>query len=130
MSDIVLITPPDKLETSELTFLLINPSSIIKDQFQDLISKFQDPFYVYLYEQDDSLEWLLDAFHRADIVILDIDNSSSAVRDLTSYFITKNKTYWLTNSSHNHYNLISKNRIFALDFLENIIGGNFEEAQF
>lgn len=130
MSDIVLITPPDKLETSELTFLLINPSSIIKDQFQDLISKFQDPFYVYLYEQNDSLEWLLDAFHRADIVILDIDNSSSAVRDLTSYFITKNKTYWLTNSSHNHYNLISKNRIFALDFLENIIGGNFEEAQF
>lgn len=128
MSNITLITPPDKLETQELTFLLIHPSALVKDQFQDVLSTIDANIHVYLYEEGDNLEWLLDVFHRSDVVILDIDNSSSKVRDLVSYFITKDKTFWLTNSNENCYNLISRNRIFTLDFLESIIGGKFEET--
>lgn len=126
MSNIVLITPPDKISSQEYSFLLIHPDSRIKDDFQSLISDINQPIHVYLYEIDD-IDWLFDVFHQVDVVILDIDNSPSKIRDLTSYFITKDKTYWLTNSGENYYNKISRNRIFGLDSLKNIIGDKLEK---
>ena len=39
MSDIKVITAPDILHSTELSFLLIHPSKIVKDQFQDLIDR-------------------------------------------------------------------------------------------
>lgn len=124
MSNIVLITPPDKISSQEYSFLLIHPDSRIKDEFQSLIVNVDKPIHVYLYEIDE-IDWLLDVFHQVDTVILDIDNSPSKIRDLVSYFITKDKTYWLTNSGENHYNKISRNRIFGLDSLKNTLGDRF-----
>lgn len=130
MSDITLITPPDKLYSQELSFLLIHPGPIVKDQFQTLISNFTDPIHLYLYEtKDNEVEWLLEIFDKVDIVVLDIDNCPSKIRDLTSYFITKDKTYWLTNGNENYYNMLSKNRIFALDYLNDIVGGKLEKTR-
>ena len=127
MSNITLITPPDKLHSTELTFLLIHPSNVIKEQFQNLVAKHDNPCHVYLYEgKHDDIEWLLDVFYQADIVILDIDNSPTKIRDLTGYFISKDKTFWLTNGGENYYNVISRNRIFDLDYLDAIIGGKLE----
>jgi hypothetical protein len=128
MNSIKLITPPDKLYTQELSFLLVHPNSIIKSDFQDLISKVDIPIHVYLFEDqtDDNIDWLFEIFHQVNIVILDVDNCPPKVRDLTSYFITKDKTYWLTNSGENYYNKLSRNRIFTLDALEHIVGGNIE----
>lgn len=128
MSDIKIITAPDILHTNELSFLLIQPSKIIKDQFQDLISNFQSTMHVYLLEKDtnDQVEWLLAAFHKSDIVIMDIDNSSPTIRALAGFFLSKDKTYWLTKSTDSYYNIISKNQIFGLDYLTNILGGKLE----
>jgi hypothetical protein len=121
MSDITLITAPDKLYSQEFSFLLIYPSAKVKDEFQTLISEFQEPFHVYLYEKDDEVEWLLDVFNMVDIVIMDIDHCPSRIRDLTSYFISK--------SGENYYNVISKNRIFGLDYLKDVIGGRIEATR-
>lgn len=127
MSDITLITSPDKVYTQEYSFLLIYPSSIVKEQFQNFLAQIEMPSHVYLYENKDDheVEWLLDVFHIVDTVIIDIDNCEKTIRDLTSYFIAKDKTYWLTNGTGNYYNVISKNRVFDLDFLNNKIGGQF-----
>ena len=125
MSDITLVTPPDKYYSQEYSFLLIHPSAVIKSQFQDFIETFNKPVIVYLYEkeeEDHEPEWLLDCFYKADCVIIDIDNCDTRIRDLTSYFIAKDKTYWLTNGGDNFYNMISKNRIFGLDFLSSKLG--------
>lgn len=128
MSDIKLITPPDKIYSQEFSFLLVYPSQIVKSDFQSLISNIDFPLHVYLYENDsgENIDWLLEVFHQVDLVILDIDNCPAKIRDLVGYFITKNKTYWLTNSGENYYNKISRNRIFTLDALERILGGNIE----
>lgn len=128
MSDIKIITAPDILHTNELSFLLIQPSKIIKDQFQDLISNFESTMHVYLLEKDtnDQVEWLLAAFHKSDIVIIDIDNSSPTIRALAGFFLSKDKTYWLTKSTDSYYNIISKNQIFGVDYLTNILGGKLE----
>ena len=127
MSNIKLITPPDKLYSQEFSFLLIYPNAIIKSEFQTLINQFDKPLHVYLYDKDaDDIDWLLEVFHQVDLVILDLDNCSSKIRDLSAFFMTKDKTYWLTNSGENYYNKISTNRIFGLDALTTIIGGSLE----
>jgi hypothetical protein len=128
MSDIKVITSPDILNTTEFSFLLVHPSKIVKEQFQNLLAQFDNGFHVYLYEQkDDSVEWLVSVFHKADIVILDLDNSPSKIKDLTGYFLSKDKTYWLTKGSDSYYNIISRNQIFDLDYLTNILGGKLEK---
>jgi hypothetical protein len=48
MSDLTVVTPPDTLLTNNLSFLLIYPSREVKDDFQNLIMKFDDPFTVYI----------------------------------------------------------------------------------
>jgi hypothetical protein len=53
----------------------------------------------------------------------------SWARDLLSYMIAKNKTYWLTNSQDSVYNSLSSNRVYNLDFLSNIGDNNFETEQ-
>lgn len=126
MSSIKLITPPDKLYSQEYSFLLIYPSNAVKSEFQDLISNFNDPCHVYWYDNDRDIEWLLEVFHQVDLVILDIDNCPPKLRDLTAYFLTKDKTYWLTSGGENYYNKLSNNRIFGLDSLSAIIGGSIE----
>lgn len=126
MSSIKLITPPDKLYSQEYSFLLVYPSSTVKSEFQDLISKFDNPFHVYWYDDDQDVDWLLEVFHQVNLAILDIDNCPSKLRDLTAYFLTKDKTYWLTSGGENYYNKISNNRIFGLDSLSGIIGGSLE----
>lgn len=127
MSDIKIITPPDILHTTEFSFLLIHPSKIVKEQFQNLLVQFENSFHVYLYEEDNNIEWLLSTFHKSDIVILDLDNSPSKVKDLTGYFLSKDKTFWLTKSSDSYYNIISRNQIYDLDYLTNILGGKLEK---
>lgn len=129
MSDIKVITAPDILHSTELSFLLIHPSKIVKDQFQDLISQFDTSFHVYLYEEDttENIEWLMAAYHKADIVVLDIDNCTPNVRSLSGYFLSKDKTYWLTKATDSYYNIISKNQIFGLDYLTDLLGGKLEK---
>lgn len=130
MSDITLITSPDRLYTNEYSFLLIYPSSIVKEQFQNFLANNLQKFHVYLYENEDhDVDWLIDVFNYVDTVIVDIDNCDKAIRDLTGYFIARDKTYWLTNGTGNYYTNISKNRIFDLDFLNNKIGGQIGETK-
>lgn len=128
MNEIKLITPPDRLYTQEISFLLIYPSKKIKEEFTSMVSNIDENIHVYLYEIDSTheAEWLIDTFNQVNYVILDIDNCNSDIRSLASYFIAKDKTYWLTNSQDSLYNVISKNRIFSLDFLHQKLGGTVE----
>ena len=124
MSDIKLVTPPDRLYTQEYSFLLICPSPIITEQFQKLLATIDIDVHVYLYDKtkNHEYEWLIDTFNQVNIVIFDIDNSDPSIRSLAGYFIARDKTYWLTNGENSVYNTISKNRIFNLDFLTDKIG--------
>lgn len=131
MSDVVLITPPDRLYTNEYSILLIHPSSIIKEQFQNVLLEINVPVHVYLYElqdEDHEPEWLIDVFQQVDMAIIDVDNCSHEIRDIVSYFMSRDKTYWLTNAANRFYTSISKNQIYTLDFLITKIGGNFEKT--
>ena len=131
MNDISLITPPDRLYTDEYSFLLIYPSQPIKEQFQNLLADAEIPLHVYLYEpaETEEPEWLLDVFQTVNTVIIDLDNCTSAIRDLAGYFLSKDKTFWLTKGEGKLYNIINKHRLYDLDYLREKIGGNLEKKK-
>jgi len=131
MNEISLITPPDRLYTDEYSFLLIYPSQTVKEQFQELLADIDVPVHVYLYEpeENEEPEWLLDVFQSVNIAIIDIDNCSSLIRDLTGYFLSKDKTFWLTKSEGKLYNIINKHRLYNLDYLKEKIGGTLEKKK-
>ena len=122
------------LFNDSLQLLLIYPSKQIQDELQNnflLNTNIDVNIYVYdkpVYDKNE-LEWLLSVFKQCDIAIVDVDNTSSWARDLLSYMIAKNKTYWLTNSQDSVYNSLSNNKVYNLDFLSNIGDNNFETEQ-
>lgn len=108
-----LITPPDKLYTKELSFLLINPSDQIKSQFNDIFKHIQKTVNLYLMEErhDENVAWSIDVAHLVDYVIIDIDNTND-LGWLVGYFLSFDKTYYLTKDMQMPYNVINSNRIF------------------
>lgn len=121
MPNITVITPPDKLHNNNQSILLIYPSSDLKQAFQDVVQDWKLDFNLYLYSLEDTeqnLDWLLTVCKISDIVIFDIDNSSSQVRNLASYIVANSNTYWLTNDPDPVYNNLSVNRIYDLTFLQ------------
>ena len=147
MSDLTVVTPPDTLLTNNVSFLLIYPSRDVKDEFQNLIVKFDEPFTTYLYEipelkenvevKDTKIEkkefhdidWLLKQCHVADFVILDIDNCPTSIRDLASYIVANTNTFWLTKAPNMYYNKLSNKQIYHLDYLVELIGAKLAELQ-
>lgn len=102
--------------------LLLYPSKNLQKELQDkFLTHFDDDSNIYLYDKEryvkEEIDWLLKIFKSVDVVIVDVDNTSHWFRDLLSYMIAKNKTYWLTNAEQSVYNHISKNKIYNLDFL-------------
>lgn len=130
MSNLTVVTPPDRLYNNNTSFLLIYPSSFIKEQFQEAINGLDKDFTIYLYEQDNmmhNVDWLLSYCSVSDFVILDVDNCPSSIRDLAGYIIANTNTYWLTRSDNTFYNKLSANRVWHLDFLREQIGDKLEK---
>jgi len=130
LKKINIVTPPDMLFNDSLQLLLVYPSKQLQDELQNnFLSSADLDINLYVYDkpvQDKKeLEWMLSVFKQCDVAIIDVDNMSPWARDLASYMIAKNKTYWLTNSQDSVYNGLSSNRVYNLDFLS-IIGENFE----
>ena len=129
MGDINLITAPDRLFNNSISFLLLYPGMDIKEQFNNLLANSTESFNVYLYEHDEDTheaDWLLSTHKLADFIIIDVDNCPSEIRDLVSYFIADNKTYWLTKAEQLFYNKISNKRIYSLDYFADKIGDTLE----
>lgn len=122
MTQISVITPPDKLYNKAHSFVLIYPDDDIKEQLQNLIADWDIPINVYMYEEE-AIDWLLDVVQSADAVVLNLDNADTQVRDLASYLVSLPNVFWLTKAEISVYNKLSVNRIYNLDKL----GGTVEK---
>jgi hypothetical protein len=121
MTKINVITPPDVIHNKSTSFLLVQPSVGVRDQFQNLLKKFNSPMNIYLYDPKDDEErkydWLLNISRFVDYTILDIDNLDTIERNLATYFVSLPNTFYLTNDEVTPYNILSVNRIYNLDWL-------------
>jgi len=126
---ILIITPPDKIFNQNTNVLVICPSDRIKEELQNILGTSQGGQNIYLYEpkeEQEDIDWLLTIAKMSEVVVLDLDNASYDVRLISSYLISLPQTYWLTNSDEACYNMLSPNRIYALDSIKEQIGGKLE----
>jgi hypothetical protein len=121
MTKINVITPPDVLHNQATSFLLIQPTSLIRQQFQILLQSFDQACNVYLYDpqtdEERNYDWLLNISRMVDYNIIDLDNMGYIEKNLASYLISLPNSFYLTNDEYTPYNMISVNRIYDLDWL-------------
>jgi hypothetical protein len=128
LGKITLITPPDKLFNVNLSYLLVKPSNYIKQQFQTILSHSIDDLNVFIYDTEDmDLGWLLSVAIQADCVIIDIDNCDSMTQKFITFMLAEPNAYYITCDDATPYNLISKNRIYNLDWIVDQIKNEEEE---
>ena len=134
MTNINLITPPDKVYSDAISVLVVFPSKDLQHQIQnEIFPNAKESINVYLYDKPQytlaDTDWLLSVFSLSQIVIIDVDQCPPYVKDLLSFMIAKPKTYWLTNAVDSVYNHISGNRIYNISILSSALGGNSEESE-
>tara|TARA_E500000178_G_scaffold340707_1_gene383763 strand:- start:2575 stop:2964 length:390 start_codon:yes stop_codon:yes gene_type:complete len=114
-----LITSPDKLFNETASLLLVNPSDALKEDFNLNALKLEVPLNLYLYEEAE-LGWLLDVVQSVDYIILDLDNVKEN-HWIIGYLLSKDKTFYLTNTTNSVYNTVNVNKIYEISqFLEGV----------
>jgi hypothetical protein len=131
LGKINLITPPDNLFNGNVGYLLVKPSTKLKMQFQTILSAIDEDINVYVYDSDEvDIAWMLNASNQVDFIIVDVDNCDPITKLFVSLLLTHSKTFYLTNDDLTPYSLISRNRIFNLDWiLESIKNLNDDEEE-
>jgi hypothetical protein len=128
LGKITLITPPDKLFNMNMGYLLVKPSNHIKQQFQTILSRSIDDLNVFIYDTEDiDTSWLLSVAIQVDCVIIDIDNCDSITQKFVTFMLAQPNAYYITSDEITPYKLISKNRIYNLDWIVEQIENQEEE---
>lgn len=118
LGKITLITPPDKLFNLNLSYLLVKPSNLVKQQFQTILSKSIDDLNIFIYDQNDTeISWLLSVAQQVDVVIIDIDSCDPITKSFVTFMLAQPNAHYITLDETTPYNLISKNRIWDLEGL-------------
>jgi hypothetical protein len=122
LGNITILTPPDKIFNLNISYLLVSPSMTVKQQFQTILSKIPDAINVFMYESDETdIDWLLSVGMMADVVIIDIDNCNQITKTFISVLLAQPNVHYITTDEITPYGLVSKNRIYNLDWIvENI----------
>jgi hypothetical protein len=118
LGKITLITPPDKLFNLNLSYLLVKPSNYVKEQFQTILSHSIDDLNVFIFDNDDhDIGWMLSVLQQVDVVIIDVDNCDPMTHKFVSMMLTHPNAHYLTKDETTPYQLISRNRIYDLDWI-------------
>ena len=118
LGKITLITPPDKLFNMNPSYLLVKPSNFIKEQFQIILSKSIDDLNVFVFDNDDiDTGWLLSIAMQVDCVIIDVDNCDPMTQKFVTFMLAQPNAHYITNDNTTPYKLISRNRIYDLDWI-------------
>ena len=129
LGKITLITPPDKLFNMNLSYLLVKPSNYVKEQFQTILSQSIDDINVFVFDNEDhDIGWMLSIAQQVEVIILDIDNCDPITKQFSTFLLAQANTHYITKDDTTPFNLISKNRIYNLDWIVEQIK-NYEEDE-
>jgi len=118
LGKINLITPPDKLFNLNPGILLIKPGLKVKLHFQQVLSQTDEDINVYIFDTDETnVEWMLSVCQQADIIIIDIDHCDPTTKMFASFLLAQPNVHYLTTDESTPWNLISRNRIYNLDWI-------------
>ena len=128
LGKITLITPPDKLFNMNLSYLLVKPSNVVKQQFQTILSNSIDDVNVFVFDNEDTdIGWLLSISQQVEIIIIDVDNCDTITQKFITFMLAHPNSHYITKDDLTPYNLISKNRIYNLDWIVEQIKNHEDE---
>jgi len=129
LGNITLITPPDKLFNLNISYLLVKPSNHVKEQFKTILSQSIDDINVFIFDNEDTdIGWLLSVAMQSDVTIIDVDNCDPITQKFITFMLAQPNAHYITNDELTPYGLISKNRIYNLDWIvDQITQANEEE---
>lgn len=130
LGKINLITPPDNLFNSNLSYLLVKPSTKLKIQFQTILSSIDEEINVYIYDNDVvDVAWMLNAANNSHVIIVDVDNCDEITKNFIALLLSLPITHYLTSDEITPWSLISRNRIYNLDWLVEQIKASNEDNE-
>ncbi len=130
LGKINLITPPDRLYNSNLSYLLVKPSTKLKLQFQNKLSQIDEDVNVYIFDdQEFDIDWLLSVSQNVDFNIIDIDNCDSLTKLFVALMLTQPTAYYYTSDEVTPYHLISRNRIYNMDWIQEVLNNDEENDE-
>lgn len=110
MSEIVLITPPDRFyDFNHLHMLLVNTTKDEQQEIQNFLKTYDENITVYLYNNHNDLPWLFEVAKEADEIYFNIDNTVDGLYYYMSYFVSLPKVTY--KHFPRNYDLINKNRV-------------------
>jgi hypothetical protein len=117
IGNITVFTPPERFFNLDSSYLLVNPSPDLIKQFQSVVSDLYESVNVFVYDTaSNDLEWLLSVACQTDLIIIDIDNCTAETKTFVTFLLTHPNSFYITADEITPYNLISKNRIYDLDW--------------
>ena len=115
---VTIITPPDKFFNLDPSYLLVKPTQSVIENFHAIVSDLDEDINVFIYDSDEAdIEWLLGVMHQVTLIIIDVDNCDLITKSFISFMLTHPDAYYITNDNITPYELISKNRIFDLEWI-------------
>lgn len=130
---ITLITPPDIFENSNDGIFLINLSEYDQTAATDWLRTFEsdDNLNIYFLQNDAETPWILHAIGASTYKYIDINNTDSASKLLTSYILSKNDVYYSTSDPDAQavYSHINPNRVSGVkEFFERTLGAEKRQS--
>ena len=130
LGKINLITPPDKLYNSNISYLLVKPSTKTKLQFQNMLTEIDEDVNVYVFDDSETdIDWLLGVAQIVMFVVIDIDNCDPLTKLFVSVLLTQPNTHYMTSDEITPYKLISRNRIYNFDWLNEVLNSTGDDEE-
>lgn len=128
LGKINLITPPDKLYNTNISYLLVKPSTKTKVQFQNMLTDLNEDVNVYVYDDSESdIDWLLGVAQIVDFVVIDIDNCDPLTKLFVALLLTQPNAHYITTDEITPYKLISRNRIYNFDWINEVLNNTDDD---
>ena len=109
-----IITPPDYYHNSQFKVLILNPTAEEKQIYSDFIkSELAPDLSIYLYDNQDQIDWLLNVIRIVDAAYINVDNSKDLSYYYISYLVSQPNVTW--NSDKLDYSILNREKVRTID---------------
>ena len=93
-----------------------------------MLSQMGDDINVYVFDDDEmDIDWMLSVSQASDFVIIDIDNCDTQTLMFVALMLTQPNSYYMTLDEVTPWHLVSRNRIYNLDWITEILDKEDDE---
>lgn len=109
MNKVTIITYPDYFHDQSKKVLIINATAEERNAINEFLLKYDIEITIYLYNNEDHIEWLLNVAKQVNNVYLNVDNSSDKSYYYMSYLVSLTNTKW--DSETIDYSILNKGKV-------------------